>query len=107
MLDDTAVHSRPLWQARVWQIFSMLGDPADFDARRFLPYAQGRNLSARMPLWVRARPNVTREDVHSALSSHYESSWFDPALDVGAGAEHTPYRWNTGRWAVDGKRCVA
>jgi dipeptidase len=87
-------------EARVWYIFSQLADPAYFDPSQYLDYAQGFNLTNRMPLFVKAKGGgVSRSDVHAMLSSHYEGSWFDPAVDVGGGAEHSPYRWNGLSWA--------
>ena len=56
-------------EARVWYIFEQLADPADFDAQYYLPYAQGNNLTRRMPLWVKPKAPVTRADVHRLLSS--------------------------------------
>ena len=108
-------------EARVWYIFQQLAEPTDFDAEYYLPYAQGFNLTRRMPLWVRPRlaerpackcsprrptsqvrpkRGLTRADVHAALSSKYEGSWLDPALDVTAGPEHTPYRYNGLTWQL-------
>jgi dipeptidase len=53
----------------------------------------------RMPLFVKAKAGgLTRADLHAMLSSHYEGSWLDPSLDVGAGPEHSPYRWNGLSW---------
>ena len=93
-------------EARVWYIFQQLADPADFNASYYLPYAQGFNLTRRMPLWVRPRRKLARADVHALLSSKYEASWFDPSLDTGAGAEHSPYRWNGLSWSLDEKSYV-
>mmetsp|Transcript_35983 Transcript_35983/g.59609 ORF Transcript_35983/g.59609 Transcript_35983/m.59609 type:complete len:284 (-) Transcript_35983:218-1069(-) len=36
------------------------------------------------------------------MAHHFESSWFDPAKDVGAAAEHSPYRWNGLSWQYRG-----
>lgn len=77
-------------EARVWYTFAQIADPRDFDAQYYLPYAQGFNLTRRMPLWVRPKQKLTRNNIHDLLSSHYQGSWLDPALDVGAGAEHSP-----------------
>lgn len=85
-------------EARVWSIFSELADPADFDAAYYLPYAQGHNLTRRMPLSVRPKRRLSRMDVHTLMSLHFEGTWFDPATDVGAGAELSPYRWNGLEW---------
>merc|ERR1712070_19423 len=40
------------------------------------------------------------------LSSHYNGSWLDPAKDVGAGPEHSPYRFNGLSWEHKGKSYV-
>jgi dipeptidase len=85
-------------EARVWAIFSLIADPADFDPAEFLDYAQGYNLTNRMPLFVKPKAKLSRDDLHSLLSNHFEGTWFDPTLDVGAGAEHSPYRWNGLTW---------
>ena len=85
-------------EARVWYIFSQIADPSHFDAQAFLPYARGANASARMPLFVKPKAKLSRHRIHELMSSHYEGSWFDPSKDVGAGAEHTPYRWNGLSW---------
>ena len=44
---------------------------------------------------------MARADVHASLSSKYENTWLDPALDVGAGPEHSPYRWNGLTWELN------
>ena len=85
-------------EARVWEIYSKLADPDDFNASYYLPYAQGFNLSRRMPLFVRPREPISRQDVHDALSSKYEDTWLDPTTDVGAGPARSPYRYNGLTW---------
>ncbi|CAE7586007.1 pepDA [Symbiodinium microadriaticum] len=97
--DPVTVNGARFCEARVWYIFANLADPNDFHADDYLDYAQGMNLQNRMPLFVRAKSSrVSRQELHAMLSSHFEGSWFDPTLDVGAGAEHTPYRWNGLTW---------
>lgn len=93
-------------EARVWSVFSAVADPASFDAAAHLDYAQGRNLTNRMPLFVKPKAKLTRAQVHSLLSLHYEDSWLSPYADVGAGAEHSPYRWNGLTWEYEGKTYV-
>lgn len=98
--DPVTVNGARFCDARVWYIFANLADPADFNPAMYLDYAQGYNLTNRMPLFVRAKPSlITRNEVHTMLSSRFEGSWFDPSLDVGAGAEHSPYRWNGLQWS--------
>ena len=79
-----------------------MADPSDFDAASFLDYAQGFNLTNRMPLFVRPRAGLAVADLHRLLSSHFEGTWFDASGEVGAGAEHAPYRWNGLTWQVAG-----
>lgn len=87
--DPVTVNGARFCEARVWYIFSNLADPSAFDPTQYLSYAQGYNLTNRMPLFVKAKKDkVTRNDVHAMMSSRFEGSWFDTALDVGAGAEH-------------------
>ena len=81
-------------EARVWTVFRGLADPADFNSSAYLDYARGFDLSRRMPLFVRPRRRLTRDDLHALMSDHFEGTWFDPSNDVGAGAELSPYRWN-------------
>ena len=97
--DPVTVNGARFCDARVWYIFANLADPEDFNPDMYLDYAQGYNLTNRMPLFVRAKPSkISRNEVHTMLSSRFEGSWFDPSLDVGAGAEHSPYRWNGLTW---------
>ena len=44
--------------------------------------------------------------MHELLSLHYEGTWFSPYADVGAGAEHSPYRWNGLTWEYEGREYV-
>lgn len=85
-------------EARVWYIFSQVADPRDFDAEHYLPYARGEDLTRRMPLFVRPKERLTRRFIHELMGSHYEGSALSPYEDVGAGSEHSPYRWNGLMW---------
>lgn len=97
--DEVTVTGARFCEARVWYMFSQLADPMDFNAAEYLDYAQGFNLTNRMPLFVKAKAGgVTRQDTHDMLSSTFQGSWFDPSNDVGAGDEHSPYRWNGLSW---------
>lgn len=93
-------------EARVWEIYRRLAHPDDFNATFYLPYAQGFNLSRRMPLFVRPRRVITRQDVHDALSSTYLNTWLDPTVDVGAGPEKSPYRYNGLTWSYQDEQYV-
>lgn len=93
-------------EARVWAIFAAIADKESFDPDAYLDYARGENLTNRMPLFVKPKQALTREAVHALMSHHYQGSYFDPAKDVGAGAEHSPYRWNGLSWEVGGTSYV-
>ena len=51
--DPVTVSGARFCEARVWYMFSQLADPDDFDAAEYLNYAQGFNLTNRMPLFVK------------------------------------------------------
>uniref|UniRef100_A0A7S2N574 Dipeptidase n=1 Tax=Haptolina brevifila TaxID=156173 RepID=A0A7S2N574_9EUKA len=93
-------------EARVFSIFTAIAHPDDFNPNEHLEYARGYDLTKRMPLFVRPREKLDREKMHTLMSNHYQDTWFDPSVDVGAGAEHTPYRWNGLIWEYDGKSYV-
>ena len=38
-----------------------------------------------MPLFVKPKATLSLETVHEMLSLHFDHTWFDPSLDVGAG----------------------
>ncbi len=59
-----------------------------------------------MPLFVKPKATLSRDDVHALMSGHYEDTFFDPAKDAGAGSEHTPYRWNGLQWELGTTRYV-
>ena len=54
-------------EARVWDIFSQVGG---INSSYYLPYAQGFDLSRRMPLWVKPAKQLGREDLASCLGWH-------------------------------------
>jgi len=59
-----------------------------------------------MPLWIKPTKKLTKEDVHTLMSSHFQGTFFDPSKDVGAGAEASPYRWNGLEWSSAGHEYV-
>lgn len=96
-----------LGEARVWNIFQ----PASGGAfSTYLDYAQGFNLTNRMPLFAKVAKPLSVNDTMQLMRTHFEDSWFDPRgierADVGAGAGHSPYRWRPLTWSSDGQRYV-
>ena len=78
-------------EARVWSIFSHAVNDPDFQVQ-YQEYAAGRDLSTRMPLFVRPRKPLSAYDVMALLNSHYEGTELDGSADVGGGLFGTPYR---------------
>lgn len=73
-------------EARVWSFFSsVLGDGF---SRQYLDYAQGYNLTNRMPLFVKPPSKVSAQAAMEMMRSHYEATPLDMAgktfSDVGA-----------------------
>ena len=87
-------------EARVWSIFSnLLG--SDF-ADEYLDYAQGIDLSRRMPLYITPARKLSVKDVANLMTSHYEDTPLDSSKDVGAGIFGSPYRPRPLAWTYNG-----
>lgn len=90
--------------ARVWSLFGTImgSDWAD----QYLDYAQGYNLTNRMPLWVKPPAKVSLRDTMEYMRSHYENTPLDMTgtvfSDVGAGDGANPNRWRPLSWGYDG-----
>jgi len=87
--------------ARVWSIFSMvLGQ--DW-SNQYLDYAQGYNLTNRMPLWMKVPEDkkVSLSDAMEYMRSHYENTQLDMSgqqfSDVGA-TTYSIYRTHPISW---------
>lgn len=95
--DEVTFSGARFCEARVWSIFgAVLGSEW---ADNYLDYAQGYNLTNRMPLWV-APPEGVKIDIELAMDlmrSHYDNTWFDMSgeqrQDVSAsyGSDRTRY----------------
>jgi dipeptidase len=94
--------SARLSEARVWSIFSTISDNSGMFQRKYLDYATGRNISNRMPLWVKPNKLLSLLDVMSLMNSHYEGSELDASLDVGSGLYSSPYRPRPLEWSFQG-----
>jgi len=106
--------------------FSDVYDPVTFDGARFcegrvysffrnvkssilaqyLDYAQGRNLTNRMPLWIKPDRKISLNDTFSLMRDHFEGTWLEFNSDVGAEAFQLPYRWRPMTWSVGGAEYV-
>jgi dipeptidase len=87
-----------LSEARVWSIFSAVADDTGDFQHKYLDYASGRNLTHRMPLWIKPCKKLSLLDVMDAMNSHYEGTQLDSSLDVGAGLYSAPYRPRPLEW---------
>lgn len=73
---------------------------------RYLDYAQGYNLTNRMPVFVRAKQPVTLNDTMWLMRTRFTGTWFDERGDVGAGPFHAEYRARPLFWQSKGKKHV-
>jgi dipeptidase len=84
-------------EARVWSVFSYVMGPEW--SNQYLDYAQGLNLTNRMPLWVKPPGLVGAADVMQLMRNHYEDLALDSRSDVGAGSFHVPIRDSPIQWS--------
>lgn len=93
-------------EARVFDAFSSIVESDSF-YNQYLDYAQGYNLTNRMPLWVEPKKKLSVPDVMELMRSHYEGTWFDMSgtrePDAGAFDSNLPYRWRPLSWQYDDK----
>mmetsp|Transcript_25489 Transcript_25489/g.42541 ORF Transcript_25489/g.42541 Transcript_25489/m.42541 type:complete len:596 (-) Transcript_25489:275-2062(-) len=87
-------------EARVWSFFGdIMGD--DF-AEQYLDYAQGYNLTNRMPLWVAPSAKLSLNDVFQHMRNHYENTPLDMTgrsfSDVGAAFGYMAQRAHPLTW---------
>jgi dipeptidase len=86
-------------EARVWSFFNKFSDVS-----KWLDYAQGYNLSNRMPLFMKPNHSLSVIEIEQYMRDHFEGTWFDFAYrDVGATAFEAPYRWRPLDYNVGGK----
>jgi dipeptidase len=99
--DPITVVGARLCEARVWELFRRVAENGF--GERYLDYAQGSNLSNRMPLFVPVSRKLTLNDTLWGMRSHYEGTWFDTREDIGAGPYHSPYRARPVTFQASGK----
>lgn len=84
---------------RVWAMFNSYSEGMD----KYLDYVTGKNLSNRMPLYVKPSRKIGVEELIAAKRSHLEGTEFDMSKDIGAGLNALPYRWRPLTWKFKGK----
>ncbi|MBQ5485971.1 MAG: C69 family dipeptidase, partial [Bacteroidales bacterium] len=62
-------------------------------ASDYYDYITGKNLSHRMPLFVKPARKITVKDVADVMRDHFEGTPLDMTNDIGAGGNALPYRW--------------
>jgi len=86
-------------EARVWSAFSQMADDAGDFEKKHLEYATGRDLTHRMPLWIKPYKKLSLMDLMGVMNSHFEGTELDSSLDVGAGLYSAPYRPRPLEWS--------
>ena len=86
-------------ELRVWSMFNHVNK----DMAQYWDYATGKDLSRRMPLFIKPDRNLTPQDLMSFKRDHLEGTELDMANDIGAGPFHSPYRWRPLTWEYEGK----
>lgn len=88
--------------ARVWSFFKDINP----DMKRFEDYALGKNLTNRMPLYIKPNRKISVRDLMNFMRDHYEGTSIDMTKDFGAGPHGLPYRWRPMTWKYNGKDYV-
>jgi dipeptidase len=89
--------------ARVWSFFSQVAEPG-FEARHE-DYVTGKNLSQRMPLFVKAARKVSVANLFGYMRNHYERTVLSDQ-DISAGPMHTEFRVSPSHWTSSGRTYV-
>jgi dipeptidase len=89
-------------EARVWAGFNRVTKGMD----KYIDYAMGKNLSNRMPLWIKPDKKLSVHDVMELMRDHFTGTPLDFSQDVGAGPYNCPYRWRPLTWKVNGATYV-
>ena len=98
--------------ARAWSAFNILtggeftyekdGKMVTEPASAYHDYITGKNLSHRLPLFVKPSRKITVKNVADAMRDHFEGTPLDMTTDIGAGGNALPYRWRPMGFSKDG-----
>ncbi|MDR1898125.1 MAG: C69 family dipeptidase [Prevotellaceae bacterium] len=88
--------------SRVWSFFKSVNK----DMWEYQDYAMGKNLTKRMPLYIKPDEKVSFEHTAAMMRDHFEGTEMDMTTDIGAGPFKIPYRWRPMSWEVDGEKFV-
>lgn len=92
-------HNIRFCEARVWSIYRRAAPSMS------LPWQliEGKDTTARLPLWIKPDKPLTLKEVMSLMRDHYEGTPLDMRKGVAAGPSGIPYRWRPLTWKTDGK----
>lgn len=91
-------------EGRVWDFFRRATAADQSIMGPYLDYVTGRNLTKRMPLYIKPVAPLSTSDILDAMRSHYENTPLAFDQDVGAEAFGLPYRWRPLTWQLDDGR---
>ncbi|MDZ7739020.1 MAG: C69 family dipeptidase [Bacteroidales bacterium] len=86
-------------EARVWAGFNRVNKEMD----KYVDYAMGKDLSERMPLWIKPDSKLSAHDVMELMRDYYQDTPMDMSEDLGAGPFGSTVRWRPMTWEVDGE----
>lgn len=86
-------------EARAWSFLRKFNKGMD----KYLDYAEGKNPSNLMPLYVKPDRKLSVQDIENANRDHYEGTPLDMTVDCTAGPYASPYRPTPLTYKVDGK----
>ena len=84
---------------RVWTMFNKVCDGMD----EYWDYVTGKDLSHRMPLYVKPNRKISLSDMMGFQRDHFQGTELDKTLDPGAGPFGSPFRFNPLYWNYNGK----
>lgn len=85
---------------RVWTMFNKACDGMD----EYWDYVTGKDLTHRMPLYVKPNRKISLSDMMSFQRDHFQGTELDKTLDPGAGPFGSPFRFNPLYWEYNGKK---
>lgn len=86
-------------ELRVWVFFNAISDGME----KYLDHALGKDMSIRMPLYVKPNRKLTPADLMAFKRNYMQGTDYDMTKDVGAEPHGLPYRWRPLTWEYDGK----
>ncbi len=86
-------------ELRVWVFFNAISDGME----KYLDHALGKDMSIRMPLYVKPNRKLTPADLMSFKRNYMQGTDYDMTKDVGAEPHGLPYRWRPLTWEHEGK----